>query len=244
MISCNDKNLGCNGGNVLEALKYVWVHDDFENGGFGGLYSYADWPYEDFFGKTTEECSAKAAVDSGKKPAAYLNYPKIVNSVNDRTGFEDRRDRLMAAVAEQPVVSVLKSGCDLFSNYRGGVLTHDEGCQCCSVSCIDHAVVIVGYNRTAPTPYWKLRNSWGSGWGEEGHFKIAMNNPGCNWGLFGMLAEAAMPSEAYKNLEDLPERPGWWETAANWEKAMVILFSILGFCCLCGCLGALWNRHK
>lgn len=63
-------------------------------------------------------------------------------------------------------------------------------------------------------------------------------------GLFGMLAESAVPSEAYRSLEDLPERPGWWETAQTWEKAMVIIASIVGFCCLCGCLGALFKKFR
>lgn len=87
----------------------------------------------------------------------------------------------MAAVAQQPITSVLRSGCDLFMNYQGGVITSDSGCECCKTSCIDHAVVIVGYNATAETPYWKLRNSWGPFWGEEGHFRIAMDDPGCGW---------------------------------------------------------------
>ena len=50
-----------------------------------------DWPYSDFMGETTTEC----AVPEGVTPKVYLNYPKVVNSVNDRSGFEERRDRLM-----------------------------------------------------------------------------------------------------------------------------------------------------
>lgn len=244
MISCDKQELGCQGGNILMATRYVWEHDDFNNGGFGGLYSAKDWPYTDILGTTTEECNAQQKVDSGEVPAAYLNYPKVVNSVNDRSSFEERRDRLMAAVAQQPVTSVMRSGCDLFMSYRGGVLTHDQGCECCETSCIDHAIVIVGYDASGPTPYWKLRNSYGPNWGEEGHFRIAMNDASCGWGLFGMLAEAALPSDSYENLEDLPERPSWWETAQTWEKVLVILFSILGFCCLCSCIGAFCKRSK
>ena len=30
------------------------------------------------------------------------------------------------------------------------------------------AMLLVGYNFTAPTPYWIIRNSWGAGWGTEG----------------------------------------------------------------------------
>ena len=198
------------------------------------------YPYVDYLGITSETCQ----LPKSKNAQAYLNYPKIVTSVNDHSSFEERRDVTMAAVAQQPIASTLTTGCDLFISYGGGVLTHDEGCQCCEASCIDHAVVIVGYNTTAKPPYWKVRNSWGPEWGEEGHFKVAMDDPGCGWGLFGILSESALMEDVYTSLDDLPERPSWWDTAQGWEKAFVIVASILGFCCLCGCLGAIVLRVR
>lgn len=229
----------------LRATRYVWENDDFKNNNYGGLLSYEDWPYSDFLGKTSTECKAQQKMADGKTPAAYLDFPKVVNSVNDRSKFDERKERMMAAVAQQPLISVLKSNCPLLMNYRGGVLTRDDGCECAKTSCIDHAIIIVGYDTTAPTPYWKLRNSWGSDWGEDGYFRIAMNDAGIGeWGLFGCLAESSLPSAAYQNLSDLPERPSWWEKAATWQKTLVILSSVLGFFCLCGCSGALWKKHN
>jgi len=71
-----------------------------------------------------------------------------------------------------------------------------------------------------------------------------MENEGCGWGLFGMLAEAVIPSDTYTSLEDLPERPGWWETSTTWQKVLVILASILGFCCLGGLVGSFFRKRR
>ena len=37
----------------------------------------------------------------------------------------------------------------------------------------DHCVMATGYNTAGPTPYWIVRNSWSSTWGEEGYIRIA-----------------------------------------------------------------------
>lgn len=40
MISCDDRNSGCGGGNILYATKYAWENNDFGNEKYGGLVSY------------------------------------------------------------------------------------------------------------------------------------------------------------------------------------------------------------
>jgi hypothetical protein len=150
----------------------------------------------------------------------------------------------MAAISQQPITTTMKSQCDIISLYRSDVLTRDLGCECCDALCIDHAVVIVGYDTTAEVPYWKLHNSWGPIWGEEGHFCVAMDDPGCVWGLFGMLAESAIMQDAYSSLEELPERPGWWETVQTWQKVLVIFGSVLGFICVGSIAWGMWQQRR
>ena len=57
--------------------------------------------------------------------------------------------------------------------YNGGVLDSTA----CGTS-LDHGVLAVGYDASASEPYYKVKNSWGADWGEDGYVRIAMNGDG------------------------------------------------------------------
>ena len=62
-------------------------------------------------------------------------------------------------------------------SYKSGVYTGKvSGVLECSATS-NHAVVIVGYGTDATTglQYWKIRNSWGTRWGESGYIKVQRN---------------------------------------------------------------------
>lgn len=44
---------------------------------------------------------------------------------------------------------------------------------------INHAVLIVGYDRTTDIPYYIVQNSWGEEFAENGFVKIAFGNNTC-----------------------------------------------------------------
>lgn len=67
---------------------------------------------------------------------------------------------LIAAVNNSPVaVALCASG---WSGYSSGVFS---GCR----NCINHGVVLVGYNANGD---WKIKNSWGTGWGDNGYMTL------------------------------------------------------------------------
>jgi cathepsin L len=53
-----------------------------------------------------------------------------------------------------------------WSDYGSGIF------KCSTTVRINHAVVIVGVDSTGN---WKVRNSWGAGWGEAGYIRISAN---------------------------------------------------------------------
>lgn len=103
---------------------------------------------------------------------------------------EERLQTLKRAVARQPVSVAMKTDCSTFSSYQSGIITQDGACACESVDCIDHAVLLVGYSDVSSPPYWLLKNTWGTGWGESGYFRISQLGGG-RWGLFGLLGEVS-----------------------------------------------------
>merc|ERR1712110_694582 len=94
-------------------------------------------------------------------------------------------DKLAAALEETPVSVCVNAGA--WNAYTGGVMT-SAACGSMGADYQDHCVMATGFNTTASTPYWIVRNSWSSQWGEEGYIYLEMAENTC-----GLADDATIP---------------------------------------------------
>jgi len=163
LVSCDKQDYGCDGGNPVTAYGYltktVW-----------GLDSELDYPYTSGKTEQTGNCTW-----DGNRVVEVTSWNFAVNPCQsaDCTGQDE--DDLKAALVIYGPLSVLVNAAT-WDSYSSGVL---QGECPGALDDLDHAVQLVGYDSTGSTPYWKVRNSWGTGWGEEGYIRIPMGENAC-----------------------------------------------------------------
>ena len=109
--------------------------------------------------------------------------------------------------ANGPIAIALDAG--LLEDYSSGIIDPWFSSECDPTQ-LDHALLIVGYDVQSGTfentPYWivkvnritvsddklkfKMQNSWGADWGENGYFRIARGYNVC--GLTGAVSAVIM----------------------------------------------------
>merc|ERR1719266_228289 len=155
---------GCNGANTASYVQ--WMVDNAK----GQVNHEADYPYLDR--EPNLKCQNKPYWNAGSK----VNAPVI-----DWWCNEEKMKGLVykyGAVATHIYAS--DSG---FGNYQIGVFNG------CSSNSINHAVVVVGYGTENGNPYWLVKNSWGSNWGDNGYIKMFRGNSICGIGGLCVAAE-------------------------------------------------------
>ena len=78
---------------------------------------------------------------------------------------------MATAIASTPMSICLDA--TALQTYSTGILGESCGRS------INHCVQVVGAGVSGGTPYWKVRNSWGTSWGEDGYCKIQYGINAC-----------------------------------------------------------------
>ena len=152
LVSCDTIDSACNGGLMDNAFSWTKTN--------GGLCTEAGYPYTSGTTGQKGTCTTTCTKNTGVTPKSFTDVARNSDSA------------LMTAIAQQPVSIAIQANQPAFQLYKSGVLTGTCG------SNLDHGVLAVGYGTwTDGTDYYKVKNSWGTGWGMSGYILIQRGNP-------------------------------------------------------------------
>lgn len=181
IISCDHSQAaGCNGGDLPTALNYVKS--------VGGIDTEKDYP------DTSANDGKNGTCTWDKKEVAKVTGFKYALPPCDKGDCKDQDENVLAAALAKygPISVCVNAGDGHWDFYEAGMVWPPAAHPCSGAATeIDHCVQLVGYDKSASDPYWKIRNSWGEVWGEEGFIRLRMGVNAC-----GVANEAVIISVA------------------------------------------------
>jgi len=159
MTSCTPNSIQCGGTGgcygAISQLGYTYIQ-------LFGQVSESDYPYTS--GSTTQ---------TGSCDYDFTNTKPVVHITGYNTLAPNDQDAVLTHLAEVGPLSVAVAA-SAWGGYGGGVFT---GCSYGSNLALNHGVQLVGYGTDDSLgDYWIVRNSWGSGWGENGYIRLARDS--------------------------------------------------------------------
>jgi len=180
---------GCNGGFTEGAYEYVksapGLTNSFNIGYQQSLTAQdATVACSTFTDKINSMAGADAQLSGGY--AQVSGYTYATPSCTSGACASQDLQKLADALEETPV-SICVNAAN-WNDYTGGVMTSSQ-CGSMAADEQDHCVMATGFNTTAPTPYWIVRNSWASTWGEKGYIYLEYSLNTC-----GLADDATIPT--------------------------------------------------
>lgn len=163
LVDCStaEGNQGCNGGLMDQGFQYIIDNK--------GITTEAAYPYT--------ATGPNTCVSQGKPVAATVSGYKDVAPGSEVA--------LETAIVQQPVSVAVEADQSVFQFYSGGVMDSTCGSQ------LDHGVLAVGYGVDGGKEYYKVKNSWGSTWGEKGYIRLGR---GASFNPSGQCGIQSLPS--------------------------------------------------
>ncbi len=156
LLSCNNDGWSCSGGS--------WAHNYHLNkipageSAAGAVYE-SSFPY----------LASQVACNYPGYPQPHPHHEKIISWAYVGNYYSvPSAQAIKQAIYDHGPVAVAVCAGSAFSRYTGGIFQTNESSTCGGGT--NHAVVLVGWDDSQQT--WRLRNSWGTGWGESGYMNI------------------------------------------------------------------------
>jgi len=167
---------GCNGADITSYTNYIMSTDS------QGINHEMNYPY---MAATEGQCNTNVS---------YWNSgAKIVDQIKKYQATDDEIKFLVYNYGH--ALTGIHASDPGFGQYNSGVF------DTCTFpdNWINHAVVVTGWGTENGIDYWKVRNSWGSGWGDNGYIKVKRGTCGIS------LVAAALVCEANGTPDPIPE---------------------------------------
>ncbi|CAL6020195.1 Cathepsin_B [Hexamita inflata] len=155
MVSCDKTSLGCSGGYISKDVVFL------KN---TGVPTEKCVSYKSGKMNVTGSCPTKCDDGSALTTVKSKSYRSVCSSENS----------IKNAIQIGTIQTAL-TVYDDFMYYKSGIYQHKSGAQIGG-----HGVIFVGYGEQNGVKYWDVRNSWGTGWGEKGYFRIIRGQNECN----------------------------------------------------------------
>ncbi|XP_036376174.1 cathepsin L1 [Megalops cyprinoides] len=157
LVSLSEQNLvDCSRSYGTYGCSGAWMADAYEYVLNNGLQSERSYPYT---AVDTQPCY----YDSRQSVAQISDYRFI--PAGDEQALAD------AVATIGPVTVALDADHPSFMFYSSGIYEEPH----CNPDNLSHAVLLVGYGSEGGKDYWLIKNSWGTGWGENGYMRLIRN---------------------------------------------------------------------
>merc|ERR1712045_518900 len=161
LVDCDPVDSGCNGGLMENA--FAWMMKN------GGINTEEDYPYE----ARDKSCRFDE------------NKPTYTISAFHEIKEQDEDDLTEKIATEGPISVAIDAGKFSFQLYHSGVYYEPA----CSSTRLNHGVLAFGYGNESGDDFYWVKNSWGTGWGDNGYIKMSRGrNNNC-----GIATDASWP---------------------------------------------------
>ena len=151
MVSCCQFSgcVGCGGGDPHVGFLYLNTK---------GIVEESCRPYKEEKLLDKSHCHYNTCKDEKAVPATH--------HLSSYSYVEATEEKMREALKTGPIVAGMTTYQD-FKTYKSGIYHYVTGKRG-----LRHMVEIVGYGSESGVNYWICKNSWGTGWGERGYFRI------------------------------------------------------------------------